>query len=152
MSRTVKLLFGMVLLALITHSAAEAGIDDPFNPIDADALINGCVERWQADLDSGVTVRMRSGSAAIIDCYEDVIQNQAEEMFEPESLSRQELRSYLDDIKAGYQKLYWAIFNKHKKCDTLCGTDKQVYHLGAHMALLERIIRDMAAERNEARF
>ena len=73
-------------------------------------------------------------------------------MFEPDTLSRQEVRDKLRKISEGYQTLYWSIYNSHKRCEGRCGTDRHVYHLAAYTALLEGIIRDMVRERNEARF
>ena len=73
-------------------------------------------------------------------------------MFEPNILSRQDVRDKLRKISEGYQTLYWSIYNEHKRCGVECGTDREVYHLGAYTALLEDIIRDMVRERNFMKF
>jgi hypothetical protein len=150
--RILPLIIVITIMVFHPFSAARAGGEAPFTPINPDALINGCIEKSQAKLDTGVTARMREGGAEIVRCYEKIILDQASGMFNPEYLSQEVLKSYLDKIRYGYQKLYWALYNGHKKCDLWCGTDKHIYHLSAHEELLEKIIRDMIEERNEVRF
>jgi hypothetical protein len=115
-------------------------------------MIDTCWALSKKDRDSCVTGRMRSGSARTARCLQNIILDQSEEMFEPDTLSRQEVLEKTDKISEGYQTLYWAIYNTHKRCDRFCGTDKHVYHLSAYTSLLEDIIKDMINERNEVRF
>ncbi len=143
---------GSGLLAVLTAVPASAGGTEPFEPIDSEAMIEKCWALSKEDLNSGVTGRMRSGTMKTVRCMQNEIVEQAGEMFEPDVLSRQEVRDKLDKIRNGYGSLYWSIYNEHKRCGAECGTDRQVYHLGAYTALLEDIVRDMVRERNEMKF
>ena len=144
----------IVVFIIVFHplTAARAGGEVPFTPIDPDALVNACIKKSQPDFDSGVTTRMRKGGAKLVRCYKQIILDQAADMIEPSYLSREDLLSYLDMISLGHQKIYWSLYNEHRKCDGVCGTYRQVLHLGKINGLLEQIIRDMIRERNEVRF
>ena len=129
-----------------------AGGTEAFESIDADALIERCWSISKEDLDSGVTARIRGGSARSAKCLQDVILDQVEVMFEPKTLTRKEASEKLQLISEGVQTLYWSIFNQHRKCRRWCGTDRHVYHLAHYADLLEHMIRDMVRERNEIGF
>lgn len=129
-----------------------AGGTEAFEPINADALIEKCWSISKEDLDSGVTARMRGGSARSAKCLQDVILDQVEVMFEPKTLTRKEASEKLQLISEGVQTLYWSIFNQHRKCRRWCGTDRHVYHLAYYADLLEDMIRAMVHERNEIGF
>ena len=150
--RTLPLIIVISIMVFHPLSAARAGGEAPFTPIDPDALVNACIKKSQPDFDSGVTTRMRKGGAKLVRCFKQIILDQADDMIEPSYLSREDLLSYLDMISLGYGKLYWSLYNEHKQCDRWCGTDKHLYHLGKINGLLEQIIRDMIRERNEVRF
>ena len=129
-----------------------SGGTEAFNPIDADALIEKCWSISKEDIESGVTARMRGGSARSAKCLQDVILDQVEVMFDPKTLTRKEAFEKLQLISEGVQTLYWSIFNQHRKCRRWCGTDRHVYHLAHYADLLEHMIRDMVRERNEIGF
>ena len=138
--------------ALPSHAPLAGG--NPFEPIDAQPLIDACLALSKEDRDSGVTARMRSGGARSIGCLQGVIRDQAEALFDEESLNSLDLEEQLTKIRKGYQTLYWAIYNDHRACRfprMECGTFYHVFHLGEHSSLLEKIIRDMVEQRNEYR-
>ncbi len=76
----VMVLFLGLLFAL-TNFPAKAGGTEPFEPINAKAMIDTCWALSKEDRDSGVTGRMRSGSARTAGCLQNVIVEQASEMF-----------------------------------------------------------------------
>lgn len=140
------------LLIALTDFPARAGGTEPFEPINAKIFIEQCWALSKDDRDSGVTGRMRDGTMKTVRCMQGFIVDQAAEMFEPDTLSRQDVQGKLDNIRKNYGSLYWSIYNEHKRCGVECGTDRDVYHLAAYTALLEDIIRDMVRERNFMKF
>ena len=147
-----RILVLLVLTAAVASSHAKAGGNEPFEPIDAKALIDACWAISQDKRDSGVTALMRQGGAMSVRCLKDVILDQAQAMLEPQVLSRRQVKEKLDKIGNAYGSLYWSIFNEHRKCSRWCGTDRHVYHLARYGGLLEKIIQDMVNERNEVKF
>ncbi len=147
------LIFALSLFTL-SHWAlprAVAADGTTFEPISADALVKGCVVKSQPDFDTGVPTQMRAGGEKLIRCLEEIVLDQAAAMIDPAILSPADLRTYLDEIGTGYQKIYWLLYNENRKCGAAC-ENRHVFHLGRHGALLERLIRDMVHERNEKKF
>lgn len=143
----------IVILSIICQlPSVQAGGIQPFEPINAEALIDACWKISKEDRDSGVTTRMRHGSARSIRCLQNVILDQVDAMFDPKYLSREQAKKQLRKIIEGYQPLMWSIYNEHKSCGVECGTDRHVLHLGDHAALLEDILKQMINERNEFKF
>ncbi len=140
-----------VLLTISWPGGAPAGGREPFEPIDAEALIDACWAISREDRDSGVTARMRSGGLKTGLCLEDVIVSQAKEMFETDDLERIKVREKLDQLRNSYGGLYWSIYNEHNGCSP-CGTHGQVLHVLRYATLLESMIRDIVEERNDLRF
>ena len=141
-----------ILVGVLPPRALAGG--GPFEPIDAQPLIDACWALSAEDRDSGVTARMRSGGARSIGCLEGVIRDQAEALFDEETLNSLNLEDQLTKIAKGYQTLYGAIYNRHTACGLPrmeCGSFYHVFHLGKHSYLLEEIIRDMVKQRNEYR-
>ena len=125
------------VVAFASHAPLAGG--NPFEPIDAEPLIDACMALSKEDRNSGVTTRMRSGSARSIACLEGVIRDQAEALFDEETLDSLKLKQQLARIAEGYQALYWAIYNKHRACGLphmACESNYQVIHLGKHSNLL----------------
>ncbi len=141
-----------VLLTISWPGGAPAGGREPFEPIDAEALIDACWAISREDRDSGVTAGMRSGTARTAECLENVVYDQARAMFDLKRHPLREIRERIALIREGYQKFYWSLYNEHKMCRLWCGTDKHVYHISYYAKLLEEIVRDMVSERNEVGF
>ncbi len=139
------------LWTAVSIPTAMAG-GKPFQLIDAEALIKACWAISEVKRASGVTGLMRKGAAETVGCLKEVILDQVEIMFEPEYLSREQATKELDRIRDAYQGLYWSIYNGHRGCDPSCGTMKHVSHLAENASLLEKMIRDMIAQRNEYKF
>ncbi len=91
---------------------------------------------------------MRNGTLDSVLCLEKVILDQVDILFpDGNNLSREEAKYYLDLIKYGIQKFYWAIYNDHVGCAPLCGTIFHLMHLGANSDVIEEMIRDMIRQR-----
>ena len=117
---------------------------------EAQTLIDACWEISRKDRESGVTGRMRSGSADTIGCLEEIVLDQVDALFpDGKYLSRRKAREYLDMIEIGVQKLYWSIYNEHVGCDPFCGTMYQVFHLSPNARILEDMIRALVRQRKE---
>ena len=89
--------------AFPSHAPLAGG--NSFQPIDAKPLIDACWALSKEDRDSGVTGRMRSGSARSIGCLEGVIHDQAEALFDEETLDSLKLKEQLIKLRKGYQIL-----------------------------------------------
>ncbi len=134
------LVFAFFMMARL--DAATAGGKE-FEPIDAQALVDACWAKTAHTRGPGSTTgSMREGGAITIGCLEEVILDQAEILFEPEYFSRRQVEEKLDQLADAYQKLYWSIYNQHRGC-VPCGTMYHVFHLGAHSAILKKMIKDM---------
>ena len=119
--------------AFPSHAPLAGG--NSFQPIDAKPLIDACWALSKEDRDSGVTGRMRSGSARSIGCLEGVIHDQAEALFDEETLDSLKLKEQLIKLRKGYQILYWALYNEHSACGLprmACGTMYLAYPVITH--------------------
>jgi hypothetical protein len=143
----------LLTLAMLSLSTAPtlAGGDEPFDPIDAQKLIDACWAISKEKRDSGVTGKMREGSAITAGCFHQVIIEQAEAIFEPEYLEKVQIEKRLDQLADAYQGIYWSLYNEHRGCGISCGTMYHVFHLGAYTGLLQKMIRDMVSQRNKYR-
>lgn len=147
-----RLAASAIIVILILPTALLAGSNESyvtFESIDAEKLIAECWAISDARRATGITGMMRYGAADSVGCLEKVVSDQAEAMFEPETVSKNDIQDWLDSILEGYQKFYWAIYNSHRGCSPQCGTIYHVFHLSKHASLLEKMIRDMAKQRNK---
>ena len=150
MSRMILHLSGLLLCISLTVGvpAGMAGAE-PFQPIDAKALIKPCWDLSEKKRASGVTARMRQGTLDTVLCLEKVILDQVEILF-PDgiNLSRAEAEEKLERLRFAVGSFYWSLYNGHKGCDGFCGTMWQVLHLAKNADFLEQMIRDIADQRN----
>ena len=137
------------LWTAVSMPTAMAG-GPPFEPIDAETLIQPCWAISEEKRASGVTALMRKGTLETVLCLERVILDQVEILFpDGKYLSRAQAQEKLKRLRFAYGSLYWFIYNEHQGCDPSCGTMKYVFHLAENAALLEKMIRDMMEQRNQ---
>lgn len=138
---------------------ANTAAADAFEKIDAQKEIDECSAVGQADRDSGVTSQMRRGGAKTAQCLEDRIVVHLKALFKGQEsktfpdgktkFTEEGFREILKQLSISYGGLYWSLYNDHAGCKGGCGTMYHVFHLGKLMALLEQILRDVVAQRNE---
>ncbi len=129
--------------------AAMAGAE-PFQTIDAEALIKPCWDLSEEKRSSGVTATMRQGTLDTVLCLEKVILDQVEILFpDGKYLSRAQAEKKLERLRFAIQTFYWSLYNEHTGCKHFCGTMWQVFHLPKIAHVLEQIIRDIAHQRNQ---
>lgn len=127
--------------------------------ISAQAEIEACWKVSQAARDSGVTAEMRKGTLATAKCMEARIVEHLAVLFHgmendtfPDGktrMNREGFQELLARLRTNYGGLYWSIYNDHAGCEGGCGTMYQTFHLAAYAALLEKILKDVVAQRNE---
>lgn len=136
------------IACLLCFVPAVAGPAAPaWTEIDAEALIAQCFAISQEDWDSGVTSRMRQGTANTIYCIEEEIVRHATAFFA--TRNEEEIRQLIADIGGSYAQFYWIMYNENKGCDPSCGTVAHLFHLSAVSALLKDILRNLISQRNE---
>jgi hypothetical protein len=133
-----------LLAVLLWPAPVEA-----YEPVDAKPLIDACWAISAAQRASGVTATMRKGAAQSVGCLEKMIIEQVRVMFDEIILTPAQAQEWLDMLRLGIRKLYWAIYNSHRGCDPTCGTKDPLIDLTAHGDVLEQMIRVMADTRNE---
>lgn len=132
---------------LLLAPPATAGGGEPFEPIDAETLIEACRDMtYQKRL--GTTVDMREGISQSVLCLEGHLLEQfkalwSSTVFPPESVADEVKR-----LRQVYGDLYWRLYNEHEGC-TPCGTMYRTYDVGAEARLLEQILRDAVKQRNK---
>ncbi|MDA1189634.1 MAG: hypothetical protein O2854_08180 [Chloroflexi bacterium] len=139
----------VILLVVASVSAVEAGGAPEFQPIDAEALIKECWDLSEQKRASGVTAVMREGTLETVSCLEGLIAAQAAEMFAPDIVSGETASTMARDITSSVGKLYWHIYNDHVGCFPACGTMYYLFPSALVADVLEKIIRDMVAQRND---
>ena len=145
-----------IAAALFFSTAAAAGGAEK---IDAQKEIDECVAVGQSDIDTGVTARMRRGAAKTVGCLEDRIVVHLKALFKGKEngtfpdgktkFTEEGFRQILEQLAISYQGLYWSLYNDHAGCKGGCGTMYATFHLAKYTALLEQILRDVVAQRNE---
>ena len=136
----------MACLQCLVPVAAGAA---EWTDIDAEALVALCWAISEEDRGSGVTSRMRQGTADTIDCLEQEIVQHATAFFR--TRSEEQIRQLVTDIGGSYAQFYWVMYNENKACDPGCGTVYHVVFIGEVAELLEDMLRDLVSQRNEYR-
>ena len=134
---------------LLTTTPTLADGEEPFEPLDAHAMIDACWERTN-ELRAGSTAEAREGILLSALCLEERILDQFEALFSPSVLARDETAKQLETIRMSYGGLYWKLYNAHQGCST-CGTQYHTFHVDAHARLMEQILRDAVEQRKQYR-
>jgi hypothetical protein len=147
--KVFKLIAG-VLTWLLTATPVLAGGSDsatePFEPIDAQALIDACWDMTDQQR-LGSTVDTRDGIFDSVICLEERILDQFDALFPPSVLSREVAAKELETTRQTYTNLYWHIYNENKGC-RICPTQYYSSDLIAWSRVLERMLSDVAEQRN----
>lgn len=145
-----------LLLVCLWGPGVQAGgleANGPAAHIDAEALIKDCTDRFKVELDSGVTSRMRAGSADIIDCLNEKILEQVRAVMPEPDAAVKRYEAYLNQLSYSHQRIWWEFYNENKSCAAQpCGTLMHVFHLGRHMALLKDMLRNIVHHRQSEGF
>ena len=139
------------LACLLAAMPALAGGDDtagtPFQPIDAEAIIEAC---WKQNEELFANVySIREGTLRTALCLEDQIVEQLAALVPSENLPRQEAAEDLEAIRMAYGSLIWKIHNEHKRCDfRTCGLYDQSLHVSALVEIMAGLLREVVKQRN----
>jgi len=141
------------LVSLLIASPTLAGGDDgtgPFEPIDAQALIDAC---WEMTDEQRLDVfAAREGILISVLCLEDRIVEQLEALVPPDSLSKEEAAQHLEATRMGYGRLVWMVYNEHRRCPASCGVIYQSAHVSAVARVMEDLLRMIVEQRNRFEF
>ncbi|NQV45128.1 MAG: hypothetical protein HQ501_09510 [Rhodospirillales bacterium] len=148
--RFVLMLAAFLIVTFPSSHAGAGGYDPDFKPLDAQILIDECVSKQQALLDTGVTANMREGMAKIVGCLQDVIVELTPVLFEPDVRTPEDTREMLDAISKAYQPFMWQLYNEFRGCPGYCGTLYHIFHLTSYANVLDDIIHQMVDQMNEA--
>lgn len=138
--------FCSALMWLTIPSPTMAGGGEPFEPIDAQAMIDACWDKTY-ELRAGSTADAREGILRSVLCLEEWILDQFEVLFSLTVLTRGEAAKQLDTIRMSYGGLYWKLYNEHQGC-TICGTQHHTSHVSALARLMEQILHAAVDQRN----
>jgi len=136
---------------LLASPALAGGLEqpaEPFEPIDAQALIDACWEMtYEQRLASNADAREGIFLSAL--CLEERILDQLDALFDPETLSRQEAAAQLKSIRDSYAALTWKLYNEHEGCPFgHCGTIFYTAHVSAVARFMEDLLRKAVDQRN----
>lgn len=145
MSRSrIAVAFLFILALMVPARAALA-----YEPVDADALIKACEapakKFWSTD---ATTSDLAKGEWTYAACLEDVFQEQYKVMFDQKEYPVAWARDDLAQLRVSVVGLYSAIYMRHRGCP--CGTIGYILYPGEYSHILERLIRQLVKERNEA--
>ena len=142
----------LLVLAFGLMQASSAGAEP--RP-DADAMIKDCYDRHIAT--SGWTTKeMREANVDYFVCLEEAIIGQFtyfDSNLKPPSDPDDErstteiVRQQLVDLRTPIQSLYWWIYNENPGCRIHCGTMYFTFHLYANAQVLEKMLRNIVAQR-----
>ncbi|MBX3453907.1 hypothetical protein [Ferrovibrio sp.] len=156
MRRPIGLCIGLLVMLAAGALSAQVKpgrVTGPAANIDPESLINSCVNKYRQELDSGVTGRMRAGSADIIDCLNALILDQVRATMPNPNEAAQRYQAYLQQLSHSHQRIWWEFYNENTFCQTnRCGTDLHVFHLGQHIGLLKDILRGIITHRQREGF
>ncbi|HIC81211.1 MAG TPA: hypothetical protein EYH07_15030 [Kiloniellaceae bacterium] len=138
--------FCSALMWLTIPSPTMAGGGEPFEPIDAQPMIDACWAQTY-ELRAGSTADAREGILRSVLCLEERVLDQFEVLFSPTVLTREEAAKQLDTIRMSYGGLYWKLYNEHQGC-LFCGTQHHTSHVSALARLMEQILHAAVDQRN----
>ena len=136
------------LAYLLTAAPALAGGNrpEPYEPIDAQAMIDAC---WEITYEQrlGSTAATREGIFDSVTCLEERILEQFAALFPATVLSRETAARKLEATRETYTDIYWHIYNENKGC-RFCPTQYYSSDLSAWADVLERMLKDAVRQRN----
>ena len=144
----------LIAIFLTTGPALGGGNGNRKGKIpDAQALIDKC---WAISLDQRSTSSIqlnRRGHLRTVLCLENSILEQIKIFdFSKYTLTEEQAREKLKELRFSVGKLYWAIFNENPGCVPTCGTIYHTRHLWEIAKTLERMLKIMIGRRKEYKF
>lgn len=149
---TLPKLMAAVLIWIAGSSPALAGGDDgtqPFEPVDAQALIDACWKETNRRRTSG-EVGEQESVAYLLECHRSHVLRLTDHMFDPELMSRRDVHRILVKLHHNIGKFYVYLFHEHKGCP--CEGDIDVTYDLAMVKAYQRILHDVAYQYNRYRF
>ena len=141
--------FALGLLSLCVETATAQNTNPPQpGAEEAQRVIDGCWAISQEDRESGVTVTMANGTYRTIKCMERAVLDLTEPMFDPNDVPREKISGWLDELGA-LRAFYSALYEKNISCVSHCGTIQLTRYAIPHAQLLESMIRDILATRED---
>lgn len=139
------LLGSWLLLFCPAHAQNVTDQASPFEPIDAQVLIDHC---WEISLElrSGSTRDTRFGFIESLTCLRKTIVEQVVPMMEPGDLTPAYAEWMLIEMAGPYGEIFDELYNAHKHC--YCGTINHNIDVWAVTQLYEMILRDVVDQRN----
>lgn len=138
-------------LATLLACAAPAAAHAEWEALDADAIVEACWTDVQPDIDSGVTLRMQKGIAAVSQCLRTRIMENTAPLFAATGYTPKQQLADIDRLTQSAGSFYWKLYNENRACAPACGTLARV-QAGAEIPdLLERLLRDVVETRNQFR-
>jgi hypothetical protein len=136
-----------LLLASPAFAGGVETVAEPFEPIDAQPMIDAC---WKKTYEQRMDVfAAREGILVSVLCLEERIVEQLDALVPQESLSREEAAQQLKATRMAYGLLVWKIYNEHRRCPRECGVIDQSAHVSAVAGLMEDLLRTIVEQRNE---
>lgn len=142
-------LFVPALACLLTAEPALAGGDrpDPFDPIDAQAVIDACQNSSNpGDKASSLDAR-KAAVYSIEKCYEEAIIRLIGPMFDPDVFSPKDAKRLLRNMSNPVYRFYGYVYAWHRKCD--CGEDAAITFRLAALKPYDHILAGIEEVRND---
>lgn len=149
-SKLIRGAFAAVAIAVTGLSTASAGGAPESAQERTEAAIEACWALSQADRDTGVTSQMRHGAVVSARCLEGVLQDELQGLLDDNTLARLDLPTQIEALRNSYGSIYWELYNGGRRDGEWRGTMYQLFHVSNYAALLEKMIRDVAVERDGA--
>lgn len=143
-------LIGAIVLWFLTASPALAGGNEysgePFEPIDAQAIIDDCWSKSEELRSLGTIAEYGYGLNITHSCMEEAVLEQINSWLLPEFTESAE--AHLHALRELHGDLYFRIYSKNRYCSRSCGLLTGMRYIEHYLQFLETILRDIAAERN----
>jgi hypothetical protein len=145
----VTKLFGPALAYLLTVTPALAGGDrpDPYEPIDAQAIIDTCRSSGNPGDKTKSLDDRKAAAYKIEECYTAAILRLIEPMFDPDLFSPKDANRLLRNMSNPVYRFYGYVYAWHRKCD--CGEDAEITFRLAALKPYDEILRRIEEVRHD---
>ena len=142
-------LFIPALAFLLAAAPALAGGDrpDPFDPINAQAVIDACRHSSNPADKSGSLDDRKAAVYRIEQCYEEAIIRLIGPMFDPDVFSPKDVKRLLGNMSNPVYRFYGYVYAWHRKCD--CGEDAAIAFRLAALKPYDHILRSIEEVRDD---
>ncbi len=140
-------LFVPALAYLLTVTPVLAGGDIvslPFEPFDADPIIEDCWQRSEELRGTGSAAAYGDGLDLTAICMEKAVLAKIRGWLLPEFTDRAE--EHLHALRKVHDELYYRIYAENRYCPSSCGLLPSMRYIESYIDLLARILKDIEAE------